>query len=292
MQAANVTVSKIKEISDGLAAVAQGAGTAATGNGTTTKSPPPPAQNSTPAESIIQSKKLSILEIRAVFGSVVIQEAGAWNAVKGAAGKAAGAIATAGHNLTTKVTADKLQSAWKKAGSPTDSGAVKQIITGAGVDAGIVDKVYTELQIPTDATQSAPTDATQSAPTDATQSAPTNSQPSSTGGTTTQTSTGLVHTANPNNPNQPPPTTPTQAVAQPTPAGTQPQPGTSTMSKVGNFIKGIPAAVTGAAGSAVGGFVGGMKRGYQDQATENIDQRLSVTNGKLQFESKFLGKKI
>jgi hypothetical protein len=36
-------------------------------------------------------------------------------------------------NLTNKVTADKLMSAWKKAGSPTDSDQVLKIITSAGV---------------------------------------------------------------------------------------------------------------------------------------------------------------
>ena len=259
------------------------------------------------SESILQSKNLSILEVRAVIGSVAIVEGDIWNAVKSGAKGVAGAVAdkakTVGHNLTTKVTADKLQSAWTAAGSPTDSEAVKQIITGTGVDAGVVDKVYAELQIPTntappadaqpaDATQSPPADAQ---PADATQSPPANAQqtpgtqPSSTGGTITKTPTGQIHTANPNNPNQPSP----PADAQPTPTTTQTQPSGGALSKVGNFIKGIPAAITGAAGSAVGGFVGGMKRGYQSQATENIENRLSVTDeGNLQFESKFLGKKI
>jgi hypothetical protein len=107
-------------------------------------------------ESKRRYKKLSILEIRAVIGSVAIQEAGVWDTVKGAAGQAVGAVAdkakTVGHNLTTKVTADKLQSAWAAAGSPTDSEAVKQILVSAGVDAGVVDKVYAELKIPASGT--------------------------------------------------------------------------------------------------------------------------------------------
>ena len=85
---------------------------------------------------------------------------------------------------------------------------------------------------------------------------------------------------------------------------------------VGNAIKAAPAAISGAAGSAVGGFAGGLKRGYQSQSggggsmgggsagggnnmqalnarLANIEKRLGVTaEGKLQFESKFLGKKI
>ena len=103
-------------------------------------------------ESINRSKNLSILEVRAVIGSVALVEGGVWDAVKSGAAGVAGAVAdkakTVGHNLTTKVTADKLQSAWKQAGSPTDSEAVKQVLTSAGVDAGIIDQVYADLQIP------------------------------------------------------------------------------------------------------------------------------------------------
>jgi hypothetical protein len=67
---------------------------------------------------------------------------GVWDRVKGAAGQAASAVAnkaqTIGTNLTTKVTADKLMSAWKRAGSPTDSEAVATIMKQAGVDDAII----------------------------------------------------------------------------------------------------------------------------------------------------------
>ena len=67
---------------------------------------------------------------------------GVWDKVKGAAGQAASAVAnkaqTVGTNLTTKVTADKLMTAWKKAGSPTDSDAVAAIMKQAGVDDAII----------------------------------------------------------------------------------------------------------------------------------------------------------
>jgi hypothetical protein len=67
---------------------------------------------------------------------------GVWDKVKGVASKAAGAVAnkaqTVGTNLTTKVTADKLMTAWKKAGSPTDSDAVAAIMKQAGVDDAII----------------------------------------------------------------------------------------------------------------------------------------------------------
>jgi len=77
---------------------------------------------------------------------------GMWDSIKGAAGKAAGAVAdkaaTIGKNLTTKITADKLNSAWKKAGSPTDSEQVAQVIQGAGADPALVSKAFTDLGIP------------------------------------------------------------------------------------------------------------------------------------------------
>jgi len=77
---------------------------------------------------------------------------GIWDSIKGAAGKAAGAVAdkaaTVGKNLTTKITADKLKSAWKKAGSPTDSEQVAQVIQGAGADPALVSKAFTDLGIP------------------------------------------------------------------------------------------------------------------------------------------------
>jgi hypothetical protein len=68
---------------------------------------------------------------------------GMWDTIKGAAGNALGAVAnkaaTVGKNLTTKITADKLMSAWKSAGSPTDSVEVKSFLKQQGVDATIID---------------------------------------------------------------------------------------------------------------------------------------------------------
>lgn len=84
-------------------------------------------------------------QIRRIFYTAArIQQLneGVWDKVKGAASKAAGAVAnkaqTVGTNLTTKVTADKLMSAWKRAGSPTDSDAVAAIMKQAGVDDAII----------------------------------------------------------------------------------------------------------------------------------------------------------
>jgi ribosomal protein L12E/L44/L45/RPP1/RPP2 len=54
-------------------------------------------------------------------------------------------VSTIGHNLTTKITANKLEQAWKKAGSPVDSEQVKQIIVQAGVDENLVNSVTNSI---------------------------------------------------------------------------------------------------------------------------------------------------
>jgi len=77
---------------------------------------------------------------------------GPLDVIKGLAGKAAGAVAgkakQIGTNLTTKVTADKLNSAWQKAGAPTDSEQLKAFLNKQGVSADVVDTVYKTLKIP------------------------------------------------------------------------------------------------------------------------------------------------
>ena len=167
---------------------------------------------------------------------------GVWDSVKGAAGKAAGAVGkyaqTKGHNLTTRVTADKLMSAWKSAGSPTDSEAVADVMRNAGVDEQIITSVLAAVskapaakthtggrvagqvsqtpnavrQRQARAANKAPAATTtppatggagafgQMAQQVTTPTTPA-TQTSSTGGITQQTSTGLTHKANPNNPN-------------------------------------------------------------------------------------------
>lgn len=57
-------------------------------------------------------------------------------------------LKTKAKNLTTKVTADKLNSAWQKAGSPTDSEQLKKFLIDQGVATEVVDKVYTTLKLP------------------------------------------------------------------------------------------------------------------------------------------------
>jgi hypothetical protein len=48
-------------------------------------------------------------------------------------------IQRVGRNITTKTTADKLQSAWKAAGSPTDSEAIIDLLTAQGIDNLVID---------------------------------------------------------------------------------------------------------------------------------------------------------
>ncbi len=59
-------------------------------------------------------------------------------------------------NLTTKVTADKLMSAWKKAGSPTDSNEVAEFLKGQGVVDDLVAQVYQTMKLPAPGTAQKP----------------------------------------------------------------------------------------------------------------------------------------
>ena len=98
----------------------------------------------TPAMQMKESFNLSESTIATLFTLVQIKNRqfneGMWDNIKNKA-------ATVGKNLTTKVTADKLNSAWTKAGSPTDSDAVAQILQSAGVDPAVVSKSYTDMGI-------------------------------------------------------------------------------------------------------------------------------------------------
>ena len=72
--------------------------------------------------------------------------------IKGKASQAVGAVAgkatQIGKNITTKVTADKLNSAWQKAGSPMDSEELRAFLGKQGVSPEVVDSVYKTLKIP------------------------------------------------------------------------------------------------------------------------------------------------
>ena len=56
-----------------------------------------------------------------------------------------------------KVDASKLQKAWEKAGSPTDSEAVAQVLQGAGVDPTLIASTFTSMNLPAPAGKVEPT---------------------------------------------------------------------------------------------------------------------------------------
>jgi len=100
-----------------------------------------------------ESIDLTESQIYLLVGNVVARynsqvNEGILDSIKGAAGKAANWVQTKGTNLTTKVTADKLMQAWKKAGSPTDSLDVAKVIQTAGVPSATIKQVYNNMKIP------------------------------------------------------------------------------------------------------------------------------------------------
>ncbi len=102
--------------------------------------------------------RLSEGQVYMVINRVCAQQLdeGIWDSVKGAAGKAVDWAKTKGKNLTTTITADKLNSAWQKAGAPTDSEELKQFLTAQGVEAGVIDSVYNSLKISSGAAKEEP----------------------------------------------------------------------------------------------------------------------------------------
>jgi hypothetical protein len=141
-------IRKLNDLFTGLSAAAQGAATGAAGYDKQGK----PVEAAKKESYYVQNRPLSEGQVYLVFDRVVkLNEGPIWDKVKGAAGKAVGAVAQKagqiGTNLTTKITADKLNSAWKKAGSPMDSEEVAKVLTAAGVGDDVVKQVYTNLKI-------------------------------------------------------------------------------------------------------------------------------------------------
>lgn len=86
-------------------------------------------------------KRTTEMNTRLLKEGYMVAEAGALQ-------KAGSWLKTKAQNVTQNVTADKLTQAWKAAGSPTDSNAVADIMTKAGVNSDIVGKIYTDMQLP------------------------------------------------------------------------------------------------------------------------------------------------
>ena len=158
------------QVNNLITAAAQGsiAGKMAAGDVKVDGKPVAPEGEKTPAKEswkpnyYLQTRSLSEGQIYMIFNRVCthqqLDEGPIWDKVKGAASnawqrekefaaKGIDKLKTVGKNLTTKVTADKLNSAWKKAGSPMDSEEVAKILTAAGVGDDVVKQVYTDLKI-------------------------------------------------------------------------------------------------------------------------------------------------
>jgi hypothetical protein len=130
----------------GLTQAAQAVGGAAAGQAAGSAGEKPAPKEGFAAN----GKALSEGQVYMIFNRVCAHQQlteGPMDFIKGVAAKGMDKLKTVGKNLTTAVTADKLNSAWKKAGSPTDSEEVAKVLTAAGVGDDVVKKVYTDLKI-------------------------------------------------------------------------------------------------------------------------------------------------
>lgn len=97
-----------------------------------------------------QTRPLSEGQVYLVFNKLQNIDEGIWDNIKKGLGKGAEFVSKKAHNLTTKITSDKLNSAWVKAGSPTDSDELKTFLTQQGIDNQIINTVYSDMKISTD----------------------------------------------------------------------------------------------------------------------------------------------
>jgi hypothetical protein len=74
---------------------------------------------------------------------------------KGMMGMVGKGLSWAGKQTTEKITSAKLFASWKLEGSPTDSEALAKFLQGQGVSDDIVKQVYTDMKLPTGATDTA-----------------------------------------------------------------------------------------------------------------------------------------
>ena len=97
----------------------------------------------------------SVFAALAHYNRQTINE-GPFDALKKGAKAIGGAISGAAKQVTTKVTAEKLNTAWKKAGSPTDSAAVYDVIKGLGVADDVIKGTFDSMKIEVPAATDAP----------------------------------------------------------------------------------------------------------------------------------------
>ena len=88
-----------------------------------------------------ESKDLKYKKLFIVVEQKTLIEGPVSDKIQQSAKSLASKIGTAGKNLTTKVTADKLYSAWQKAGSPTDVAELQNFLKNQGIDDTIIQDV-------------------------------------------------------------------------------------------------------------------------------------------------------
>ena len=104
-----------------------------------------PAKESWEPNYYVQTRPLTEGQVGYMFKQIQLLNEGPMDWIKKKAG-----------NLTTKVTADKLMSAWKKAGSPTDSNEVAEFLKGQGIVDDAVAQVYQTMKLPSPGTAEQP----------------------------------------------------------------------------------------------------------------------------------------
>jgi hypothetical protein len=94
--------------------------------------------------------RVVITNIRMINEGIVVTNRlneGPMDFLKKAAGKAVSKLSSFGKNLTSKITADKLMSAWKKAGSPTEVGELNSLLTMQGVAPEVIKASFKSMNI-------------------------------------------------------------------------------------------------------------------------------------------------
>ena len=126
---------EMKKFFGAMSTVAQGAATGASGAAGAT--------GDKKESYYIQTRPLSEGQVYMMFNRVEHLSEGPMDMLK----KGAEWVSKKAGNLTTKVTADKLNSAWKKAGSPMESDAVAEILKAQGVDINVVSQVFKSMKL-------------------------------------------------------------------------------------------------------------------------------------------------
>lgn len=135
-----------------------------------------------PGIDAMESIQLTNDQVSSLFESIIIRE-GLWDkfktkvlgepeerasfaqdikqGVKQAAGAVGAQAQRIGHNITTKITADKLQKAWKAAGSPADSKKITAFLQQQGIETDVINDALKSLNLPADKPKTTSGQATQ-----------------------------------------------------------------------------------------------------------------------------------